>query len=154
CAVLIMDQIGYGERTETYPWNREPYHARYVIGMQLELAGESLINWMVWDVLRGVDLLLERKDVDPARIILLGAVAGGGDPAAVAAALDPRIAAVAPFNFGEATPRQGGGRRPWPPELSDPGWGSWETTRNLRGSIARQFLPWFIDATVAPRGLV
>ena len=25
CAVLIPDQIGYGERVETYPWNREAY---------------------------------------------------------------------------------------------------------------------------------
>ena len=104
CAVLIMDQIGHGERLQNYPWNREAYHSRYVMGMQFYVAGESLIQWMVWDVMRGIDLLLERKDVHRDQIILLGAVAAGGDPAAVAAALDPRIAAVAPFNFGEATP--------------------------------------------------
>jgi len=61
--------------------------------------------------MRGIDLLLERKDIDEKRIIMLGAVAGGGDPAAVAAALDERIAAVAPFNFGESTRRSQGSFR-------------------------------------------
>lgn len=152
CAVLILDQIGHGERLQHYPWNREGYHSRYILGMQLYVAGESLIQWMVWDILRGIDLLLERRDVHPDRIILLGAVAAGGDPAAVAAALDPRIAAVAPFNFGEATPgaRVSGGAG----DLAIPGSGSWETTRNLRRSIVDQFFPWFICAAVAPRRLV
>ena len=154
CAVLIMDQIGHGERMQTYPWNREGYQSRYVMGMQLYLAGESLIKWMVWDTMRGVDLLLDRPDVDKKKIILLGAVAGGGDPAAVTAALDSRIAAVVPFNFGEATPRNGseGGRSPR--DLADPGWGSWESTRNMPGSIVGQFFPWLIDASVAPRHFV
>jgi dienelactone hydrolase len=156
-AVLIMDQIGAGERLQNYPWNREAYHSRYVLNNQLYLAGESLIQWMVWDILRGVDLLLEQPGIDRSKIILLGAVAGGGDPAAVAAALDNRIAAVAPFNFGECTPetpRFLPEKNRWPLELADPGWGSWESTRNLRGSIAGQFLPWLICASVAPRRFV
>ncbi len=158
CAVLIMDQIGHGERLQNYPWNREAYHSRYVMGMQFYVAGESLIQWMVWDVMRGIDLLLERKDVHRDQIILLGAVAAGGDPAAVAAALDPRVSAVAPFNFGEASPsaqRPGAiARDPLPPDLASPGSGSWETTRNLRRSIADQFFPWMICASVAPRRLI
>ena len=72
-----------------------------------------------------------RPDVNREQIILLGAVAAGGDPAAVTAALDPRIAAVVPFNFGEASPEQGGGKSSWPKGMADPGWGSWESTRNL-----------------------
>ncbi len=62
------------------------------------------MGWMAWDLMRGVDLLLARPGIDPERIILLGAVAGGGDPAAVTAALDPRITAVVPFNFGGPQP--------------------------------------------------
>src|SRR5262249_13080392 len=145
--VLVMDMIGAGERLENYPWNREAYHSRYIMGMQLYLIGESLIKWMVWDIMRGVDLLLERPSVDKNAIMLIGAVAAGGDPAAVAAALDTRISAVAPFNFGEASPEN---TRPipeknrWPLDLADPGWGAWETTRNLPRSIAGQFLPWLI----------
>ncbi len=153
-AVLIPDQIGAGERIQNYPWNREPYHSRYIMGMQLHLIGESLIKWMVWDTMRGVDLLLEQKDIDKGQIVLIGAVAAGGDPAAVTAALDPRIAAVVPFNFGEASPentRFFPEKNRWPLELADPGWGAWETTRNLRGSIMGQFLPWLICASVAPR---
>ena len=68
------------------------------------LVGDSLIGWMAWDLMRGVDLLLAQPGIDKDRIILLGAVAGGGDPAAVTAALDPRIAAVVPFNFGGPQP--------------------------------------------------
>lgn len=151
--VLIADNIGHGERIQTYPWNREGYHARYNLGLQLYAAGESLMKWMVWDNMRGVDLLLERAEVDPQKIILLGAVAGGGDPAAVTAALDSRIAAVAPFGFGEATP-ENAGRGAWPEGLADPGWGSWESTRNMPGSIAGQFLPWFVCASVAPRRFI
>ena len=56
--------------------------------MQLHLIGDSLMGWMVWDLMRGVDLLLRQPGIDPERILLLGAVAGGGDPAAVTAALD------------------------------------------------------------------
>ena len=138
CAVLAMDQIGHGERLQNYPWNREHYHSRYMMGMQLYTAGESLIKWMVWDIVRGIDLLLERKDIDPDRIIMLGAVAGGGEPAAVAAALDRRIAAVAPFNFVRTGPN-----------LSD-----WESTRSFRRGIVDRFFPWVIDASVAPRRLV
>jgi dienelactone hydrolase len=156
-AVLIMDLIGAGERLQNYPWNREAYHSRYIMGMQLYLIGESLIKWMVWDIMRSVDLLLERPDIDTNQIILIGAVAGGGDPAAVAAALDPRIAAVVPFNFGEASPentRSIPDKNRWPLELADPGWGGWETTRNLPHSIADQFLPWLICVSVAPRRFV
>jgi hypothetical protein len=79
-AVLIIDNLGHGERIQTYPWNREGYRSRYTTGMQLYIAGESLMKWMVWDLMRGIDLLLERPDIDKDRVIMLGAVAGGGDP--------------------------------------------------------------------------
>jgi cephalosporin-C deacetylase-like acetyl esterase len=157
CAVLVMDQIGYGERLEHYPWDREAYHSRYVTQIQLYLAGENLMTWMVWDIMRGVDLLLERKDVNDKQIILLGAVAGGGDPAAVAAALDSRISAVVPFNFGESTPeipRFLPEKNQWPLELADPGLYDWDSTRVLRRSIVDEFVPWMICASVAPRRFV
>ena len=155
-AVLIMDQLGAGERLQSQPWPRESYYARYPLGMQLYLAGESLMKWMAWDLMRGIDLLLERPEVDPNRIVLLGAVAGGGDPAAVTAALDNRIAAVLPFNFGEAGPEEHytEGPRGYEFETADPGWGDWESTRCLRQSIAGQFFPWMICASVAPRRFV
>ncbi len=57
--------------------------------------------------MRGIDVLLRQKNIDRERIILMGAVAGGGDPAGVTAALDQRIACVVPFNFGGWQPESG-----------------------------------------------
>ena len=155
-AVLIMDQINAGERSQSQPWARESYYGRYATGNQLYLPGESLIKWMAWDIMRGVDFLLERSYIDPDRIVLLGAVAGGGDPAAVTANLDHRIAAVIPFNFGEAGPEEHylDGPRKYDFETAYPGWGYWETTRNLPHSVSDQFFPWFLCAAVAPRPFI
>lgn len=152
-AVLVMDQLCAGERSQSQPWPRESYYGRYALGNQLLLTGESLMKWMVWDLMRSVDLLLERPYIDPQRIIMLGAVAGGGDPAAVTAGLDPRIAAVIPFNFGEAGPEEHytEGPRGYPFDTAWPGWGEWETTRCLPRSAADQFFPWLLCAAVAPR---
>lgn len=166
CLVLVMDQLGHGERRQ-HPFrtkedyggefrpSRQDYYFRYNVGMQLHVIGESLIGWMAWDLMRGVDLLLSRPGVDSARIILLGAVAGGGDPAAATAALDPRITAVVPFNFGGPQPET------TYPLLADAeknfdyfGGGSWESTRNLRVSARDGFAPWVIVGTIAPRRLV
>ena len=166
CAVLVMDQLGHGERrqhpfrtsadyTGRFPVGRQDYFFRHNVALQLHLAGESLIGWMAGDLMRGVDLLLARTDVDRTRIILMGAVAGGGDPAAVTAALDERIAAVVPFNFGGPQPET---RYPLPDDAEETfnyaGGGSWESTRNLRLSIRDGFLPWVIVAGLAPRRLV
>ena len=166
CLVLVMDQLGHGERrphafktAADYPGefrpSRQDYFFRYNSGMQLHLAGGSLIGWMANDLSRGVFLLLGREGVDPKRIILLGAVAGGGDPVAVTAALDERITAVVPFNFGGPQPET---TYPLPPnpELAFNyfGGGSWESTRNITGSIKGGFAPWVIVGAAAPRRLV
>lgn len=155
CMVMVMDQISYGERRQHPPGPRQDYRFRYINGIQLHLIGDSLMGWMVWDVMRGVDLLLRRKDVDREKIILIGAVAGGGDPAAVAAAIDPRIACVIPFNFGGPQPET---QYPLPDDaevtFNYMGAGSWESTRNLRLSGRDGFLPWVIVASVAPRYLI
>jgi hypothetical protein len=165
CAVLVMDQLGHGERRQhpfrdassfagSFRPGRQDYYFRYNAALQLHTIGDSLIGWMVWDLHRGVDLLLARG-ADKERIILLGAVAGGGDPAAVAAALDPRITAVIPFNFGGPQPET---VYPLPADAEESfnyaSSGSWESTRNLRLSARDGFLPWVIVGSVAPRGLI
>ncbi|HZY86066.1 MAG TPA: hypothetical protein VFE78_14630, partial [Gemmataceae bacterium] len=89
CLVLVMDQLGHGERrqhpfrdAQSYPRpfrpGRQDYYFRYNAGLQLNAVGDGLLGWMVWDLMRGVDLLLARPGIDRERIILLGAVAGGG----------------------------------------------------------------------------
>src|SRR5436190_6209744 len=166
CLVLIPDQLGHGERRQhpfvdasSYPGSfkpgRQDYFFRFNVGFHLQLIGETLSGWMVADLLKGVDLLLARPGIDKDRILLLGSVAGGGDPAAVAAALDPRIAAVVPFNFGGPQPET---TYPLPDHAETSfnyaGSGSWESTRNLSLSARDGFLPWVIVGSVAPRRLV
>jgi dienelactone hydrolase len=162
--VLVMDLLGHGERrqhpfvsADQYPKpfgvGRQDYYFRYDVGLQLHLVGESLMGWMVWDLMRGVDLLCSREGVDEDRIVLIGSVAGGGDPAAVTAALDPRIAAVAPFNFGGPQPDY-----PIPQDAENEfyyfGVAYWETTRCLRLGGRDGFAHWVIAGGVAPRGLI
>jgi cephalosporin-C deacetylase-like acetyl esterase len=162
CLVLIIDLLGHGERRQhpfhvqhdycgAFPVGRQDYYFRYSTGLQLALIGESLMGWMVGDVMRGLDLLLAQPGVEPERIILIGAVAGGGDVAAVTAAVDHRVKAVVPFNFGKG--------QSVPPsdatELTNyAGSGSWDSTRNLRLSARDGFMPWFVLAALAPRRLL
>lgn len=162
-AVLVPELPGHGERRE-HPFvgegdwtgdfrpSRQDYYFRQPLSLELALAGESLMGWMVRDIVRAVDLLVARDDIDPARIALLGAVAGGGDPAGVAAALDTRIATVAPFNFGGPQPDY-----PIPDDSDDFYWFGvpyWESTRALRLGARDGFAHWVIAGSVAPRGLI
>jgi dienelactone hydrolase len=155
CMVLVMDQLGCGERRQHRAGPRQDYRFRFITGIQLHLIGESLMGWMVWDIRRGIDLLLRQPGADAEKMILIGAVAGGGDPAAVAAALDARVRCVIPFNFGGPQPET---PYPLPDDAEDwfdtMGAGSWESTRNLRLSGRDGFLPWVIVGAVAPRRLV
>lgn len=166
CYVVVLDQVGHGERrqhpfhsaadySKPFGVSRQDYYFRYDSGFQLQLIGESLAGWMAWDVMRCADLLLKQKGIDPQRLILLGSVAGGGDPAAVAGALDNRFAAVVPFNFGGPQPET---RFPLPDDIEQTfnyaGSGGWESTRNLLRSAQGGFLPWAIVGAIAPRRLV
>ncbi|MDH5564959.1 MAG: acetylxylan esterase, partial [Nitrospirota bacterium] len=147
CTVLIMDLLGHGERRQhpfasptdysgAFRVDRQDYYFRHVLGMQLDLIGESLMGWMVQDVKRGIDLLWANPQIDHDRIILIGAVAGGGDVAAVAGALDDRVTAVVAFNYGHLS------------------MGDWDSTRSLPDTAQLGFWPWVILASLAPRRLV
>jgi dienelactone hydrolase len=166
CCVLVPDHLGHGQRRQhpfataadyagQFQVGRQDYYFRYDTSLQLYLAGETLMGWMVHDLMTGIDVLLAQPGIDPKRLILLGSVAGGGDPAAVTAALDERIACVVPFNFGGPQPET---RYPLPDAAETTfnyaGSGSWESTRNLYRSAADGFLPWLIVGSVAPRRLV
>lgn len=165
CLVLVIDPFGYGERrlhpfnkdtdyAKPYRTSRQDYYFRYDSGIQLQLLGDSLMGWMVWDLMRGFDLLLA-EGADAERLILLGSVAGGGDPAGVTAALDPRIDACVPFNFGGPQPET---RYPLPDDAEAVynflGWTYWDSTRGLRLTGRDEFLHWTICASLAPRRLI
>jgi dienelactone hydrolase len=57
------------------------------------LLGETMIGWRVWDVMRTVDLIETRPELDAKRIGLMG-ISGGGTVTVFGAALEPRIAAA------------------------------------------------------------
>ena len=124
CVVFVMDLLGHGERRQhpfvnptdygpSFRVDRQDYYFRSVLGMQLDMVGESLMGWMVQDVRRSIDLLWADPQIDRDRIIVIGSVAGGGDLAAVVGALDERVAALVAFNFGHLS------------------MGDWDSTRNL-----------------------
>ncbi len=58
--------------------------------------GRPYLYDTVWDVMRLVDYLETRADVDPKRIGVMG-ISKGGTEAYLAAAVDPRIAAAVPI---------------------------------------------------------
>lgn len=166
CVVFVPDHLGHGERRQhpfaterDYPGSfrvsRQDYYFRYDLAMQAHLAGESFVGQLAYDLSLGVDLVLAQPGVDAKRIALLGAVAGGGDPAAMAAALDERISVAVPFNFGGPQPET---TFPLPDDaeaaFNFAGSGSWESTRNLKYSAHDGFLPWVIVGSIAPRSLI
>ncbi|HEV3383990.1 MAG TPA: acetylxylan esterase [Gemmata sp.] len=163
-AVLVPEHIGHGERRQhdfntekdydkPFRVSRQDYYFRYNSALQLSAAGESLMGWMVWDLMRGVDVLLKQPNIDKDRIIMLGAVAGGGDPTGVTAALDPRIACVVPFNFSGWQPESSAMANP---DRDFPwfGEGYWETTRGLRNGARDGFAHYVIVGSVAPRKVI
>jgi dienelactone hydrolase len=166
CTILVPDQLCHGERRQhvftsdksydgKFNLPRQDYYSRANAGAQLLINGESLMGWMVADALRCIDVLLTRPGVDKERIIVLGAVAAGGDTAAVTAALDPRVAAVVPFNFGGPEPET---TYPLPAEAEKAFpyavGGHWDSTRRLRNSARDGFWPWVIVGAAAPRRLI
>lgn len=57
------------------------------------LLGDPIARYFVWDAIRGIDYLVSRPEVDPARIGAFGC-SGGGAITALVAALDARVAAA------------------------------------------------------------
>ena len=137
CKALIPDLPGHGERSVKIGDWRGDYYRRHALGAFCELHGQSLAGWMVEDLIRSVGVLLALPEVDSARIAIIGAVAGGGDLAAMTAALDERIACAVPFNYGGLMQR---------PD-ADP-------TRCPRRAAVDGFVPWATLAAIAPRPLI
>jgi cephalosporin-C deacetylase-like acetyl esterase len=102
--VIAFDPPGQGERVQYY--DPELGRSRVGIataehtlaGLQCILTGTNLARYIVWDGIRAIDYLLTRKDVDPARIAVVGN-SGGGMQSAYLAIAEPRLAVSAPSCF-------------------------------------------------------
>lgn len=99
--VLTIDPMGQGERYEYWDPEKEeprfpiPDHEHSYAGAQCLISGYSTARYFIWDVIRGIDYLLTREEVDPHRIGMTGR-SGGGNLTAYLGAFDDRILATAP----------------------------------------------------------
>ena len=99
--VLTYDPVGQGERRIYYDTelgdskvgSTDSEHE--MAGIQSLLGGESIARYMIWDGMRGIDVLQSLPYVDPKRIGISGC-SGGGTLTAYLAALDDRLQAAAP----------------------------------------------------------
>jgi dienelactone hydrolase len=90
-AALAIEPMGFGCR-------RDPINAR--IGLSRKacdpvaggalMVGETMIGWRVWDVMRTLDYIATRAELDQTRIGCMG-ISGGGTVTLFSTALDPRI---------------------------------------------------------------
>ena len=100
--VLAIDPLGQGERSQYFDQGRrtvgsacfEHTHA----GFPFVLQGASEARHFVWDVIRGIDYLATRSDVDMARIGITGN-SGGGTQTCLTLLCEPRIAGAVACTF-------------------------------------------------------
>jgi Abhydrolase family len=90
-AALAIEPLGFGHRRDAATASAGPDAAacQPAAGAAL-LLGETMIGWRVWDVMRALDLVETRPELDAGRVGCVG-ISGGGTCTLFAAALDPRI---------------------------------------------------------------
>ncbi|MFH0759745.1 MAG: alpha/beta hydrolase family protein [Bacteroidota bacterium] len=99
--VFTIDPMGQGERYEYWDIQKEkprfpiPDHEHSYAGAQCMISGYSTARYFIWDVIRGIDYMLTREEIDPDRIGMTGR-SGGGNITAYLGALDDRLLATAP----------------------------------------------------------
>jgi dienelactone hydrolase len=90
-AAVAIEPMGFGCR-------RDPANARQglarkacepVAGGAL-MVGQTMIAWRVWDIMRTIDYIATRRELDARRVGCMG-ISGGGTATLFAAALDPRL---------------------------------------------------------------
>jgi dienelactone hydrolase len=93
-AAVAIEPMGFGCR-------RDPLNARQGLSHKAceptaggaLLLGETIIGWRVWDVMRTIDYIATRPELDATRVGCMG-ISGGGTAALFSAALEPRIRAA------------------------------------------------------------
>jgi dienelactone hydrolase len=90
-AALAIEPMGFGCR-------RDPINARQNLSRKAcepaaggaLLVGETMIAWRVWDVMRTLDYIATRPELDSGRVGCMG-ISGGGTVTCFSTALEPRI---------------------------------------------------------------
>ena len=93
-AAVAIEPMGFGCR-------RDPINARQGLSRKAcdpaaggaLLVGETMISWRVWDVIRTLDYIATRDELDAGRVGCMG-ISGGGTVTLFATALEPRIRAA------------------------------------------------------------
>jgi dienelactone hydrolase len=92
---VAMDARHHGGRATPIPGLSNPYESAMLRAYRTG-EGHPYLYDTVWDVMRLIDYLVTRGDVDATRIGVIG-LSKGGTEAYLAAAADPRIACVVPL---------------------------------------------------------
>jgi hypothetical protein len=93
-AAVAIEPMGFGCR-------RDPINARQGLSRKAcdpaaggaLLLGETMISWRVWDVMRTLDYIATRPELDSGRVGCMG-ISGGGTVTLFATALEPRLRAA------------------------------------------------------------
>ncbi|MBQ6598949.1 MAG: acetylxylan esterase [Lentisphaeria bacterium] len=101
-AVLAIDPVGQGERHQFLDVpgfsKSAPCTEHNILGKQMLLNGDWFGAWRTYDAVRGLDYLLTRPEIDPARVGVHGN-SGGGTLTTWVSAVDDRFFAAAPSCF-------------------------------------------------------
>jgi dienelactone hydrolase len=93
-AAVAIEPLGFGCR-------RDPINARRGLAQKAcepaaggaLLVGQTMVGWRVWDVMRTLDYIATRSELDSSRIGCMG-ISGGGTVTLFSTALDSRIRAA------------------------------------------------------------
>jgi dienelactone hydrolase len=93
-AAVAIEPMAFGCRRDPVTVKRGPATSacQPVAGAAL-LLGQTMIGWRVYDVIRAIDWIGTRRDLDVRRVGCMG-ISGGGTCTMFAAALEPRIRAA------------------------------------------------------------
>jgi dienelactone hydrolase len=93
-AAVAIEPMAFGCR-------RDPINARQGLSRKAcdpaaggaLLVGQTMIGWRVWDIMRTLDYIATRSELDSSRVGCMG-ISGGGTATLFSAALEPRIRAA------------------------------------------------------------
>ncbi len=90
-AAVAIEPLGFGCRRDpvTRKKGAEATACQPSAGAAL-LLGQTMVGWRVYDVMRAIDWIETRQDLDARRVGCMG-ISGGGEVTTFAAALEPRI---------------------------------------------------------------